>query len=218
MRFTCRKCRKDGRAELSMDSVFAHGPWYEDRKGLLHNCIYCRSCGAVHDTIGSLLGLIKLAFGRVTSKVVFTYEPSSFQKIMKMANRDFPVNAASLNPLILEAMLEDERLVEEDLSGEPPAMDFLIQCTNDKDFIVRREAVAALARFSSKQAVDAAIRMLHDSHWDVRKYAARTLGELGDTVAIQPLNDLLECETWEHLVRKEATLALNKLQPKIPSQ
>lgn len=218
MRFTCRKCGNKGRADLSSETAFAHGPWYQDRKGLLHNCVYCRSCGAVHDTIGSLFGLLKMAFGRVPSKVLFTYEHSSFRKIMKLDSRDFPVSAASLHPVILEAMLEDKRLTEGELSGEPPTINFMIECMQDKDFIVRREAVAGLARFSSKHAVDAAIRMLHDSHWDVRKYAARTLGDFGDPVAIQPLKDLLQRERWEHFVRKEAALALKKLQRKTPSQ
>lgn len=199
---------------LSNETVFAHGPWYQDKKSLFHNCVYCRCCGAIHDTIGSfpLIGLIKMALGRVPSKVILTYDPSSFRKIVKMNNPEFPVNVDSIHPLILEAMLEDERLSEEDLAGHPPTMDFLIDCTQEKDWIVRREAVAGLARFRTKEAVDIAIGMLHDKHWDVRKYAARTLGRLGDLSAIDPLKELLHREVWEYFVRKEAILALKKLQ------
>jgi hypothetical protein len=158
-----------------------------------------------------------MAFGAVPSKVVFTFWHSSFQKIIKMNNPDYWVSAAGLHPLIVEALLENGRLTEDDLSGETPSMDFISECMQDKDFIVRREAVVALARFGSKQAVDAAIGMLHDSHWDVRRHAARTLGDLGDPVAILRLNDVLRQETWHYLVRKEATLAVKKLQGRSPS-
>jgi len=213
-RFTCRKCRTKGRAVLSRETPFAQGPWYQDAKGLLHNCVYCRSCGAVHDTTGSLFWPIKVLFGGFPSKVVLTLDPSSFQKVTRIANPDCP----GLHPLILRLMLEDGTLTEQDVSGDPPTMAFLSDCMDDEDFIVRREAVVALERFSSKQAVNAAVKMLHDGHWAVRRYAARALGNLGDASAIEPLNELLLREIWQHLVRKEAALALKKLRGLSPPQ
>ena len=35
---------------------------------------------------------------------------------------------------------------------------------------------------------------------------------MGDNKALEPLNKLLVRETWEHLVRKEAKVAINKIK------
>ncbi len=56
------------------------------------------------------------------------------------------------------------------------------------------------------------INDLKDKHWDVRRNATLILGEIGDSKAIEPLRELLRTETWEHLVRKEATIALKKFE------
>lgn len=212
LKFTCRKCGKTGFADLSRETDFVHAPWYTDYKGLKHNCIYCRSCGAVHDTIGSLLGPIKLLFSRIPSKVIVTYEISAFKKLTRINNPDF-ITLTSVHPYILEAMEADGRLTEdEELTDEEPSVDFLLECLTDKNFIVRREAIITLRRFKDKRVVDSLIKALKDKHWDVRRNAAITLGDIGDSKAIGPLSELLGTETWEHLVRKEARIALEKLK------
>jgi HEAT repeat protein len=38
------------------------------------------------------------------------------------------------------------------------------------------------------------------------------LGNMGDSRAIKPLSELLRTENWEHLVRKEIKIALEKLK------
>jgi hypothetical protein len=168
----------------------------------------------VYDTIGSLLSPIKLLFGRMPSKVLCVYEFSEFKKITKINNPDFS-GLRSMNPFIINTMIEDGRLTEED-DGliEEPTIDFLLECLTGKNFIVRREAIIALRRFKDKQVVDPVIKALKDKHWDVRRNAAITLGETGDSKAIDPLRELLRTETWEHLVRKEARIALEKLKNK----
>ncbi len=210
-KFTCKKCGQTGESACSKEVSFLHCSWYRDYKGLIHGCLYCRSCGAVYDTIGSLLSLIKLLFGRMPSKVLCVYEFSGFKKITKINNPDFS-GLRSMNPFIINTMIEDGRLTEEDDLIEEPTIDFLLECLTGKNFVVRREAIIALRRFKDKQAVGPVIKALKDKHWDVRRNAAITLGEVGDSKAIEPLKELLRTETWEHLVRKKARIALEKLK------
>ncbi len=213
LKFTCRNCKKTGFAELSMETQFTHAPWYESQRGLLHNCIYCRACGAVHDTIGSafIVGEIKLLFRRVPSDVQATHEFSAFKKLLKMNNPGAGIT--SLHPIIIEAMIEDRRLTDTELVDEEPPVDFLLECLKDKSWHVRRETAVALSRFADdERAVDALIGALKDKNWQVRRDAAITLGDIGDSKAIEPLSELLRTEKWEHLVRKEATIALKKLR------
>jgi hypothetical protein len=212
LKFTCRSCKKTGFADLTSMREFAdfvHAPWYESQRGLLHNCIYCRSCGAVHDTTGHPFppfGLIKWLLSRVPSKVEVTYEFSEFKKLFKMHN-------ISLHPIIIDAMIEDGRLTDTELVDEEPPVDFLLECLKDKSWHVRREAAVAVSRFpDDERVVDALIGTLKDKNWQVRRDAAITLGDIGDSKAIEPLSELLRTETWEALVRKEATIALKKLK------
>lgn len=213
LKFTCRNCGKTGFAACSAKLPLLHCSWYRDYKGLIHGCLYCRSCGAVHDTNGSLVGPIKLLFSRVPSKVVAVYEFSAFKKLTRINNPDFP-SLRSMNPFIIEAMIEDGRLTEDEDLTEEPTVDFLLECLGDNNFIVRREAIIALRRFKDKQATDPLIEALKDKNWDVRRNAAITLGDIGDSRAIKPLSELLRTEKWEHSVRKEATIALKKLKNK----
>ena len=165
----------------------------------------------MHDTTGPLLGVIKMLFGRVPSKVLGVYEFSEFKKITKINNPDFS-GLRSMNPLIIALMIEDGRLTEDEDLTEEPTVDFLLECLTDNNFIVRREAIIALRRFKDKRAVAPLIEALKDEHWDVRRNAAITLGEIGDSKAIEPLSELLRTEIREHLVRKEAKIALEKLK------
>ena len=148
-KFTCKKCGQTGESACSKELPFLHCSWYRDYKGLIHGCLYCRSCGAVYDTIGSLLGPIQLVFGRMPSKIVVVYEFSALKKLTRINNPDLP-SLRSMNPYILEAMIEDGRLIEdEDLTEEEPAEDFLLECLTDNNFIVRREATIALEKLKS---------------------------------------------------------------------
>jgi hypothetical protein len=216
LKFTCRNCKKTGFADLSLETHFVHAPWYTDYKGLLHNCIYCRSCGAVHDTTGHPFppfGLIKLLFARIPSKVEVAHEFSEFKKITKINNPDFRT-LASLHPIIINALIEDGRLTEEDEDPtEEPTVDFLLECLKDKSWVVRREAVIALERFADKRIIDSLIEALKDKHWNVRARAAIALGNLGDSRAIGPLTEHLTSGKWgDHFTRKELTIALKKLK------
>jgi len=165
----------------------------------------------VHDTIGSLVAPIKLLFGRMLSKVVAVYEFSEFKKITKINNPDFS-GLHSMNPYIINAMIEDGRLTEDEDLTEEPTADFLLECLTDKNPTARREAIIALRRFKDERAVDPLIEALKDKNWDVRRNAVITLGDIGDSKAIGPLNEFLRTETWDHLIRKEATIALEKLK------
>jgi len=57
--------------------------------------------------------------------------------------------------------------------------------------------------------VDEFIVDLGDEDWVVRGIAAQSLGELGDTRAVDPLNEALKDDRWE--VREAAALALGKI-------
>jgi len=210
LKFTCKNCGKIGFGDLSRETDFVHAPWYT-YKGLRHNCIYCRSCGAVHDTTGSPIGLVKLLFARIPSKVEATYETSVFKKLIKMGNPDF-ITLASLHPIVIKAMIEDGLDIES--IDEELTVDFPLECLKDKNYIVRREAIVALGRLKDKRVINPLIEALKDKNWDVRRHAASTLGNMGDSKAIEPLSELLIREKWEHLVRKEVEIALDKLKNK----
>ncbi len=214
-KFTCKKCGQTGESGCSKELPFLHCSWYKDYTGLLHGCLYCRSCGAVYDTVGSLLSLIKLLFGRMPSKIAVTYEFADLKKVTKIHNPDVGA-LRSMNPYILEIMIEDGRLTEADDDDfrEEPTIDFLLECLNNKNFIVKQEAIIALRRYKDKKVVGPVIQTLKDKHWPVRKHAAITLGEIGDSKAIEPLRELLETEMWEQRIRKEAKIALEKLKNK----
>jgi HEAT repeat protein len=150
--------------------------------------------------------------GRLPSDIVAVYEFSAFKKILRINNPYF-ITPTRLPRVVVEAMIEDGRLSEdEDLIDASPQVDFLLECLTDNNFIVRREAIIAVRRFKDKQIVAPLIEALKDKHWDVRKNAAITLGEIGDSKAIEPLRELSRTESWEHLVRKEAIIALKKLE------
>jgi hypothetical protein len=211
MKFTCKICKRTGDVACSRELPFLHCSWYTDYKGLVHGCLYCRACGAIHDTIGPLLGVIKLLFGRMPSKVITTCEFITIKKLTRINNPDFP-SLRSMNPYVLEAMEEDGRLTDDEDLTEEPTIDFLLGCLTDNNFIVRREAIIAIRRLKDKRAVNPLIEALKDKNWDVRRNAAICLGDMGDNMAIEPLKELLVQEKWEHLVRKEATIALRKLE------
>ena len=213
LKFTCKKCGKTGFAACSGELPFLHCSWYRDYKGLVHGCLYCRACGIVYDTVGSLLAPIKMILGKMPSTIIATYQFSDLVKLTKMNNPDFP-NLRSMNPYVLMAMEEDGRFKESEDITEDSTLDFLLECLSDDNFIVRRESIIALRRTEDKRAIEPLIRALKDKHWEVRRNAAIALGEIGDTRAIEALNQLLLNEKWEAYVRKEALIALEKVKSK----
>ncbi len=214
LRFKCKKCGRTGPSGSSIELPFLHYPWYTDHKGLVHWCLYCRSCGTVYDTIGPLLGVLKALFGIMPSKIVATFGFSTLKRLARIGNPDFP-SLHSVHPAILMAMEEDGRFTEAEDLTENPSLEFLVECLSDSDSVVRREAITALGRLGDTRAVEPLMEALKDRHWDVRRNAAIVLGEMGDTRAIEALDQLLLNEKWEAYVRREAKTALEKLRGSI---
>ena len=82
------------------------------------------------------------------SKVIAVYEFSEFKKITKINNPDFS-GLRSMNPYIINAMIEDGRLTEDENLTEEPTIDFLLECLTDNNFIIRKEATIALEKLRS---------------------------------------------------------------------
>ena len=143
-RFKCRFCGAAGDSYCSNNVRFPHCSWYKDYKGLIHGCLYCRSCGAVYDTIGSLFP-IKSLFGKMASKIVAAYDFQTMIKLTIIGNPETP-SLRSMNPLIFDIIVEDDRLEGfEDIDREPP-IELLQKYLADDNPIVRQEAALALQR------------------------------------------------------------------------
>jgi len=179
----------------------------------------------VYDTIGSLVAPIKLLFGRMPSKVIAVYEFSEFKKITKINNPDFS-GLRSMNPYIINAMIEDGRLTEDEDLTEEPSVDFLLEFLTDKNFIVRREAMIAIAAdaqlyqgekgYQDEKVIDTLIEMLKDKNWKVKRFTVHILGELGDSRAIKPLEELITVTgIRDAVVIDAARKALKKLKREV---
>ena len=77
-------------------------------------------------------------------------------------------------------------------SGNPLAVEQLMQALVDASPKVRRSAAKALGETGSASATGALIRELLDGESDIRSEAAEALGRLGHTEGINPLIDALE--------------------------
>ncbi len=102
--FKCHHCGKRGSQQNTSVKPFVFAYWYTEQNGLQHGCLYCRSCGAVHDTVGTLLGGIKLLFGRFPSKVVSSFTSDVFQQ--RVYNGDVDI----IPRVVAQAMIEDKRI------------------------------------------------------------------------------------------------------------
>ena len=143
-KFTCKFCGTSGNSYCSNSVPFPHCGWYKDYKGLVHGCLYCRSCGAIYDTIGAIIP-IKLLFGKMPSKIVATYDFQTMIKLTLIGNPETP-SLRSMNPTILNMMDEDSRLEGlEDIDKEPP-IELLQKYSSDDNPIIRQEAELALQR------------------------------------------------------------------------
>ncbi len=145
LKFTCRNCGETGPAHCGYDVRLLHCPWYKDHRGIVHGCLYCRNCGTVHDTIGSLLGLIKMILGRIPSKVIAVYDVPTFSKLLKINNPNFRT-LERLHPSVVSAMSEDGRLPDDEDLANQPSDEFLHHCLENPHPDVRREAQIALER------------------------------------------------------------------------
>lgn len=85
--------------------------------------------------------------------------------------------------------------------------------TTDPAPLVRRAAVATLARISPSAAVAAARPLLADPVWFVRAHAARAIAEAGDADLVPELAPLLADREW--WVRTAAKESLQQLGPEI---
>lgn len=106
-RFSCHICGKCASQKNTSTEPFVFAFWYGERSGLQHGCLYCRSCGAVHDTVGTILGGLKLLFGGFPSKVVVSYTSDNFQQ--RIETGDICV----IPGVVVRAMIADERLSQE---------------------------------------------------------------------------------------------------------
>ena len=142
--FKCKYCGVAGDSYCSSDVPFPHCSWYKDYKGLVHGCLYCRSCGAVYDTIGAAIP-IKLLFGKMPSKIVAAYDFQTMMKLTIIGNPETPT-LMSVNPYIIKIMEEDGRLEwVGDMDGKP-SLELLQEYASDDNPIVRQEAELALQR------------------------------------------------------------------------
>jgi hypothetical protein len=88
----------------------------------------------------------------------------------------------------------------------------LARCSEDQDCDVRREAIEALGRLRSAQAVVPLIRGLGDNDERIRAIAASALGDIGPeaSAAIPALNKCLS--EWKEPTRTVAAEALKKIR------
>ncbi len=106
-KFGCHICGKRASQENTSITPFVFAYWYTESSGLQHGCLYCRSCGAVHDTVGTILGGFKLLFGGFPSKVIVSYTSDTFKQ--KVGIGDINV----IPRVVARAMIADERLSPE---------------------------------------------------------------------------------------------------------
>lgn len=106
-KFSCNICGKRASQENTSITPFVFAYWYTESNGLQHGCLYCRTCGAVHDTVGTILGGLKLLFGGLPYKVIVSYTSETFQQ--KVDTGDIYV----IPRVVAKAMITDERLSPE---------------------------------------------------------------------------------------------------------
>ena len=106
-RFLCRIYNKRASQENTAITPFVFTYWHTESSGLQHGCLYCRSCGAVHDTVGTIMGGLGLLFGSLPSKVIVSYTSDTFQ-------REVDIGDICVIPrVVASAMIADERLSPE---------------------------------------------------------------------------------------------------------
>lgn len=123
-------------------------------------------------------------------------------------------NAPDLWNILNEAMKDSEWLVRFEAVRNlgtkfgMDAIDILITALDDEDADVRKRAVESIVELGQK-AVPPLIHLTKSHAPNTRILAIRTLGNIGDPLAIEPLIELLTDENPE--VSWEAALALEKI-------
>ena len=106
-KFTCRICGKRGSQENTSITPFVFAYRYAD-SGLEHDCLYHRTCGAVHDTVGTVLGGLKaILSGGFPSNVVAAYNNDRFQRKIEIGE------ICVIHQVVARSMIVDERLSPE---------------------------------------------------------------------------------------------------------
>ena len=226
-KFTCKNCKKSGLASCSGETPFIHCHWYTDYNQEAHDCIYCRACGATHDITVSMLGGLKKLLAQSPYKVLAVYTIRAIKRMTRISDGHRP-GLRTMDPLILEAMRQDGRLaVDEDLAAEP-TIEFLAECLEDKNRIVRREAVIALKKFDNQQAVDLLEKIVEeDESWEVAENAEIVLdsfdiredtGGTGETGGFpgkyseEPPENPQESEQWQYFGYGRSRSSFDKLR------
>jgi HEAT repeat protein len=96
--------------------------------------------------------------------------------------------------------------------GEP-ALPGLIKALKDKEELVRKQAVIALGRIKSPEAIDPLIEMLQNKDWFTRLTAAAALEAIGDERGREAIKPLLKDPDMVVKMRVERILAKWKKQP-----
>ena len=96
--------------------------------------------------------------------------------------------------------------------GEP-SLPGLIKALKDKEELVRKQAVIALGRIKSPEAIDPLIEMLQNKDWFTRLTAAAALEAIGDEHGREAIKPLLKDTDMVVKMRVERILAKWKKQP-----
>jgi HEAT repeat protein len=93
--------------------------------------------------------------------------------------------------------------------GDARAVEQLIGCLGDGEWLVRSGACEALGKMGDARAVEPLIGRLGDGDGQVRLVACESLGRIGDARAVKPLIGRLGDEDWR--VRRVACESLGKI-------
>ncbi len=77
-------------------------------------------------------------------------------------------------------------------SGDPRAVEPLIDLLQDRNISVLREAVLALGKIGHASAVEPLLELVDHKYRSVRRSVAMALGGIGDVRAVEPLLDMLK--------------------------
>lgn len=114
-----------------------------------------------------------------------------------------------LDPLVNQLRSDEFGLDATDalVSLGEPAIERLVAALKDKDESIRKQAVIALGRIKSPQALDPLIEMLQDQDWFTRLTAAAALEKIGDERGRDAIKPLLKDSDMVVKMRVERILA-----------
>ncbi|MDE3242205.1 MAG: HEAT repeat domain-containing protein [Nitrospirota bacterium] len=114
-----------------------------------------------------------------------------------------------LEPLVNQLRSDEFGLDATDalVSLGEPAIERLVAALKDKDESIRKQAVIALGRIKSTQALDPLIEMLQDKDWFTRLTAAAAIEKIGDERGREAIKPLLKDPDMVVKMRVERILA-----------